>query len=563
MMPDEEVLSDNETTSDEGVTAVTSTEELTSDEEEMPGLDVQFVCYPAIRGQRVPGPEHLDDEVVQASLIRGIRLDYAFAISDEVTNVARGVPSFARARNARLIMSNVIPVDMTEEQRPYCIWYPDFATEETYRALVRRHPQMRYAAGRACAAAGYDALYMELDLLPDVSIAEEARESENEGSRRIFESIMSGSVRYAVMDDFTRAINTTNPHSPAFLNGDTEVRWRLHPRDPAISMSVPRFPCIEEDMHIDVSPITAPYHIPYLNDNEIRLLYEPLPQDLPTVKKELLIQMAAFDGNIDRYSRLATPARRMRVMELSCVIRGIYHHTMYARWWGNEIAQNTPRAQVVAAVKFEPYFIDSDAVGSNLDRIKMAISARRIMLNDPREFQDNGWPPNVPQPYFIWYPLRPRPEMLSLLAKKVPSMAEQAAVAAIFCDYESEFKSICPAPNIRLWFAASQSKNPLYKDYLEKKGAKENIDTWAFEMDIWQGAFHDRVQYCMEFDLEPTDMVDFSDKNPQYDSLFTRLGPYNEGGRPDAGKLEFKIWSPFPRFPSTANTRETTPTPLP
>jgi hypothetical protein len=54
---------------------------------------------------------------------------------------------------------------------------------------------------------GYLSLFLELDLLPDVSIAEEAREAAtgsgagSEGSSAIFEHIMSQPVRYAVMND--------------------------------------------------------------------------------------------------------------------------------------------------------------------------------------------------------------------------------------------------------------------------------------------------------------------------------------------------------------------------
>ncbi|RWA14465.1 hypothetical protein EKO27_g676 [Xylaria grammica] len=362
-------------------------------------LAIKIICRAAIRGKRIP--ENLDQDVVRASLIRGIRLHYDFAISDEVTNIARTVSSVARARNARMIMSNVVPQDMTEDQQPYCIWYPDFATEDVYRTLAERYPQIRYGVGRACAAAGYDALYFELNLLLDVSIAEEAREGETEGGRRIYESIMSRPCRYAVMDDVMLSVEIENPRFPAFLNGDTEVRWRLEPRRTAhVAWLTPGslFPGIEEDMHVNDEDVYLSRG-ENLNGDEVRLLYEPLPQDLPTVKKTLLTEMAAFEGNIDRYSRLAPPARPMNRMELRCVIRGIYHHTMYARWWADEIQHNTLRAQTVAK---------SDRVhGTPLEMIKMAIPARRIMVNDPREFLDAGWPPSAPQPYLIWWPLRP------------------------------------------------------------------------------------------------------------------------------------------------------------
>jgi len=53
---------------------------------------------------------------------------------------------------------------------------------------------MRHEVGRACAVAGYTDLYLELQLLPDVSIAEEARDNEGKG-RAIFDEIMAQPVK--------------------------------------------------------------------------------------------------------------------------------------------------------------------------------------------------------------------------------------------------------------------------------------------------------------------------------------------------------------------------------
>ncbi|CEJ94151.1 hypothetical protein VHEMI09702 [[Torrubiella] hemipterigena] len=80
-------------------------------------------------------------------------------------------PALARAYYARLIMSNTVP-DIPEASfpsaPPYSICYPDIASEDTYRAVAKRYPGLRYQVGRACAVAGYATLYEELDLLPDV-----------------------------------------------------------------------------------------------------------------------------------------------------------------------------------------------------------------------------------------------------------------------------------------------------------------------------------------------------------------------------------------------------------
>ena len=138
--------------------------------------------------------------------------------------------SIFRRANARRITSNVIPAMNDPADRPYCIWYPGLATEDTYRELARRFPAMRYQVGRACAVGGYLSLFLELDLLPDVSIAEEAREAatrsraSSKRSSSIFEHIISQPVRYAVINDYKRIVDLDRPSASAFLNGDAAVR---------------------------------------------------------------------------------------------------------------------------------------------------------------------------------------------------------------------------------------------------------------------------------------------------------------------------------------------------
>ncbi|KAI0424369.1 hypothetical protein F5Y09DRAFT_324560 [Xylaria sp. FL1042] len=498
------------------------------------------ICKDAIDGKLVPDDEHLDKDFVRASLTRGIRLHYDFAMSDDVRRLALMIPSIARARHARMIMSNSIPEFMAEDQLPYCIWHPEFAKEGTYRALRRQYPRMEYVVGRACAAAGYDALYFELHLSPDVSIAEEARESGTDGGDRIYDSIMNAPVRYAIMNDFGPSINLEN-RQPAFLNGDTVVHWLLEYRSVTPWKPNYRFPDIEEDMHADKEACNLTVE---LNEADIELLYTPLPQDLPTVKKTLLIQMAAFEGNIDRYSRLAVPQRTMSPRELLCVVRGIYHHTMFARWWDEEITGNTPRAQAAAKTNF--------GHKSHLEKIKKAISARRIMLNDSRQFNE-GWEEGEPQPYLIWWPLRPTPETLAELAEKVPGMREQAAVAGICCDYEDVYRSIQPIPNDVLWFAALKSSNPFYRRDIERRAIEKGISlsspnsfrgAESEDLDLDDPDPQDPVtrMRCLIIDQEPTQNFDTVDS--MYDGVDEQAGPYDDDGLgPNANATQFEIWS--------------------
>ncbi|KAG7411309.1 hypothetical protein Forpe1208_v010384 [Fusarium oxysporum f. sp. rapae] len=266
----------------------------------------------AIRGDGVP--RLLEDRDSRAALIRGIRLHYHLAMSEPVRRLSSSMPQVARARNARRIMSNGIPEWMTAEEQPYCIWHPDMATEDTYRSLASKFPDMRY---------------QELDLLPEVSITEEARESETDGGKLIYEEIMSFKSRYAIMDDCKRTIELMDYECPAYLNGNTEVRWRLTARQGITRWSNDDLlPCIEEDMHLSLEDQELGERHGTLTDEEAKLLYSPLPRDLPTVKKTLLTQMAAHDGNIERYAQLANSGRTLTQLDQDCVIRGVLHHTI-------------------------------------------------------------------------------------------------------------------------------------------------------------------------------------------------------------------------------------------
>ncbi|KUM58846.1 hypothetical protein ACN42_g8309 [Penicillium freii] len=184
-------------------------------------------CIAAIKGEKVPSD--VTSFWHRRAVIRGIRDSLQFATSPTIIELCSGDDAqshqFSRARNARLIMSNIIPDIQAPATEPYCIWYPEAASEETYRELARRYPSIRYQVGRACAAAFYTDLYKELDLLPDVSIAEEARNADEDAE--IYKIIMSAPQRWAVMDDFTRSVNLDTPHTPAFLNGNMKPRRAL------------------------------------------------------------------------------------------------------------------------------------------------------------------------------------------------------------------------------------------------------------------------------------------------------------------------------------------------
>ncbi|KAF4906934.1 hypothetical protein CGCF415_v007626 [Colletotrichum fructicola] len=356
-------------------------------------------------------------------IIRGIRHHEAFAKSPAVTKFCsekRWAPEYARARHARLIMSNTIPEITSEIEKPYCIWYPDLATEDTYRSLAQRYPDMRYHVGRACAVAGYKVLYDELDLLPDVSIAEEARDN---GHMDIFDTIVSQPVRYAIMNDYMRTVNLENPVPGACLNGDTAVRSSLErakPRKNAkLTATENHYFDIQEDDY--ASPFSWPTsECSTLEARFTELVYMPLPRDLPALNKDVLILLAAWNGNVERYSRLRRPV--LIPNELTAVLRGVYHHTPFARWL------STCVDDIV-----RPGTTHSDLVWQ-------AIHARSIMNGDLSRIDHETDGATLPS--LFWWPHHPHETTLRELVWRRPDLKHQVTLACIASSYQEFYNEL-------------------------------------------------------------------------------------------------------------------------
>lgn len=307
----------------------------------------------AIHGLKLPF--HLGRPLVRYCVVRGIRHHLEFA-TGEAAILKGAMPEFTTAINARLIMSNQIPEMGSSEEMPYCIWHPDLPSEDTLRLLNQKYPEMRYQVGRACAIAGYTSLYETLDILPEIAIAEEAREL---GHTDIYEHIMKAVVKWKVFNDYTCSLSLLAP-AAAYLNGDTAVVGNLSRRQ-GFSRPVGRIEGEDGDLDPDDrDDLSAaflfedPYGYFHLHDNvtgdmgldapenwddmwEFRqsisassspvprivldLLSNPLPADLPTCDKNLLIFMSAYRGDLDRYCRLRRPY--LVHNELEAIIRGI------------------------------------------------------------------------------------------------------------------------------------------------------------------------------------------------------------------------------------------------
>lgn len=197
----------------------------------------------------------------------------------------------------------------------------------------------------------------------------------------------------------------------------------------------------------------------------IPYLYSPLPDELPPhVNKELLLLYAAYSGNIDRYIRLRDP-KRMIDDEVECVVRGIYHDTMFARWWS----------------------MQPDMPSEPMALIRQAILARFIMNNDLSRITEET--PENHLPYLIWYPHWADTETYLELARRKPSMTPQIARACIVTDRPDIWKAINPTPD---WFLLNEAEranmNPFFREDIMRRTQEMgiNLSKTPSDWDAWK-----------------------------------------------------------------------------
>ncbi|KAK3196798.1 hypothetical protein K4F52_000142 [Lecanicillium sp. MT-2017a] len=432
-------------------------------------------------------PLHLGRPVVQYAVVCGIRSNFAFA-TGEAAALSGRKPIFTRAINARLIMSKIIPQMSSSCEMPCCIWYPDLPSADTLLELARRHPDMLYQAARACAVGGFTEPYRQLGALPEVAVAEEAREA---GITQIYDDIMKASVKWKVFDDYQGKLQAP---VPAHLNGDTFVRRELDLKqdilepmgrldweegdsepdddhhsffnDPYGYIHQPRHQVLE-GVNLDAPKVwtregQSDYEWTKIEDEQnfetqrqkrvtserslmLALLANPLPADLPTLNKALLIFMAVYHGNIERYSRLRRP--RMGRTELYYVIRGIYHNTMFAKWWST---QDPTRFKEEIQAPIIARFIMNEDISWALRKVGSSL------------------------PELIHFPDIAAPSTYKALAKLVPRMRNSTLHAAIYANYKDVFDFVLgldsPAitlrPITRLVAEAKDSPNSHYLEVL-------------------------------------------------------------------------------------------------
>ncbi|KAG8631760.1 hypothetical protein KVT40_000900 [Elsinoe batatas] len=386
-------------------------------------------CISAMHGLSVPPV--LVPEIARLCVIRGIRYHDGYATELAGNRLDNRVPD----------------MKTPSEECAYCIWHPDIAEEETYRTLVKRYPEMNYQVGRACAV--------------DASIAEEARDN---GATAIFASIVSKPIIFQILDDYSRKVNSEEPAVTCGLNCDTAIRSSLDIKQGLGHLVTTKDDADDELGWLDDDPpvysegfmpqtfnITEDQSIDELGTDDTRtldsmeeLFYSPLPRHLPNLKnKDVLIDLAAAEGNIGRYTRLRRPFGKGGPHERAALMRGIYHHPMFARW-----------------CSMQPEFQSDKS-------IQHAITARYVMSNNVSRVTEDTF---IPQ---IWYPDLAQHLTYQAVLRKAPKMRQVIARAAIVTQSQGLFINADPDPTDHLLgMEAAASPDPWFLRTMKEKAAE-------------------------------------------------------------------------------------------
>ena len=179
----------------------------------------------------------------------------------------------------------------------------------------------------------------------------------------------------------------------------------------------------------------------------VRLLFTPLPRDLPTVDEDLLILIAAYSGEIDGYSRLRRPVPVPG--ELQCVIRGIYHNTFFAKWWS--ILPLAQHERLLGGWCRPP---GSDRSSNLFEHIH----ARFVMKNDLSWLTEST--PEGELPRLIWHPHFAQVTTCEELARRRPSMKKACVMALIQGGHKDAFTRFGEVvPDFDLWDVASPGRD--------------------------------------------------------------------------------------------------------
>ncbi|KAL3476204.1 hypothetical protein BJX99DRAFT_258718 [Aspergillus californicus] len=113
--------------------------------------------------------------------------------------------------------------------------------------------------------------------------------------------------------------------------------------------------------------------------------------------------------------------------ELPCIIRGIYHHPFFAKWWLTQPEKDLGRLGFL---------------------IRQAVHARCIMNNNLSWLSDATPEPDLPE--LIWFPQHASRATYIELARREPRMACSAARACMHANYEEAFDKVAWEPSYRI-----------------------------------------------------------------------------------------------------------------
>lgn len=206
------------------------------------------------------------------------------------------------------------------------------------------------------------------------------------------------------MNDYGRSVKEADPKPGAHLNGDAATLSCLSVTQDVGSYSTGRWVNHYFDLTEDANigeEFSERHFVPEFPVDHAQLLYLPLPPDLPTTNKDALILMAAYEGNVDHYVCLRRPV--LVRDDLDCILRGIYQHTTFAKWWA--------------------HCDDHSRFGTNngWNEVLTAVQARHIMNNELADIRPRtSLTDSYRNPFLIWWPLIPHEATLRELVRRRP-----------------------------------------------------------------------------------------------------------------------------------------------
>ncbi|KAF5562986.1 hypothetical protein FPHYL_5411 [Fusarium phyllophilum] len=188
----------------------------------------------------------------------------------------------------------------------------------------------------------------------------------------------------------------------------------------------------------------------------LALLYAPLPRDLQTVDKDILILIAAFTGKIYRYVRLRRP--RPINVGMQCIVRGINHNTFFAKWC------------------FEK---------PELAVLQKSVHARFIMNDDLMWLSNNRSFAKEDVPRIIWYPQTANRTTYLELLRLIPELKQLVAQALVVFDSPDQFLRLEPEITPEIYAEImSEACSDVFEEFLHQRLSEEEEGELAEWMEL-------------------------------------------------------------------------------